>query len=106
MAHLNLGIMAYWLVATIRYQLKQNGINSDWREIVRKMGTQKCVTTSMENINQQTISIRKCTEPTKEVKQIYDTLKFKYVPFARKKSVIPLWKILKIVILNIRTLRI
>lgn len=25
MAHLNLGILAYWLVATIRYQLKQKG---------------------------------------------------------------------------------
>lgn len=28
MAHLNLGLLAYWLVATIRYQLKQNGMNS------------------------------------------------------------------------------
>jgi len=95
MAHLNLGIMAYWLVATIRFQLKQNGINSDWREIVRKMSTQKCVTTSMVNINQQTISIRKCTEPTKEVKQIYDILKYKYVPFTQKKSVVPPVEIFK-----------
>ena len=89
MAHLNLGILAYWLVATIRYQLKQNGVNSDWREIVRKMSTQKCVTTSMVNSNKQTISIRKCTEPSKDVKLIYDTLKFKYVPFTRKKYVVP-----------------
>lgn len=89
MAHLYLGILAYWLVATIRYQLKQNGINSDWREIVRKMSTQKCVTTSMVNKNQETISIRKCTEPSKDVKRIYDTLKFKYVPFTRKKYVVP-----------------
>jgi transposase len=67
MAHLNLGKLAYWLVVTIRYQLKQNVVNSDWREIVRKMSTQKCVTTSMQNINQETISIRQSTEPTKEV---------------------------------------
>ena len=32
-----------WLVATIRYQLKQKGENSNWREIVRTMNTQKCV---------------------------------------------------------------
>jgi hypothetical protein len=88
MAHLNLGLLAYWLVATIRYQLKQGGIKFDWREIVRKMNTQKCVTTSVENINQQTISIRQCTEPTKEVKEIYDKLKYNYKPFSRKKSVV------------------
>jgi transposase len=95
MAHLNLGILAYWLVVTIRYQLKQKGINFDWREIVRKMSTQKCVTTSVQNINQETISIRQCTEPTEEVKALYDILKYKYVPFTRKKSVVPPPEILK-----------
>jgi transposase len=95
MAHLNLGLLAYWLVATIRYQLKQGGINSDWREIVRKMNTQKCVTTSVENINQQIISIRQCTEPTENVKEIYDKLKYKYKPFTRKKSVVLPAEILK-----------
>jgi len=95
MAHLNLGILAYWLVATIRYQLKQKGINSDWREIVRRMNTQKCVTTSVVNIKQETISVRQCTEPTKDVKTIYDILNYKYAPFTRKKSVVPPSEILK-----------
>ena len=95
MAHLNLGMLAYWLVATIRYQLKQKGINSDWREIVRKMSTQKCVTTSVVNIKQETISVRQCTEPKKEVKAIYDILHYKYAPFTRKKSVVPPAEILK-----------
>jgi transposase len=95
MAHLHLGMLAYWLVATIRYQLKQQGINSDWREIVRTMNTQKCVTTSLVNIKNETISIRQCTEPAKEVKKIYDLLKYKYAPFVRKKSVVPPAEILK-----------
>ena len=95
MAHLHLGMLAYWLVATIRYQLKQQGINSDWREIVRTMNTQKCVTTSLVNIKNETISIRQCTEPTKEVKNIYDLLKYKYAPFVRKKSVVPPTEIFK-----------
>ncbi|MBW6481076.1 MAG: IS1634 family transposase [Bacteroidales bacterium] len=89
MAHLNLGMLAYWLVVTIRYQLRKKGINADWREIVRRMNTQKCVTTSVVNIKQETISIRQCTEPVKEVKAIYDILKYKYQPFTRKKSVVP-----------------
>jgi len=95
MAHLHLGILAYWLVATIRYQLKQQGVNSDWRELVRIMNTQKCVTTSIVNNKDETISIRQCTEPTKEVKKIYDLLKYRYVPFTRKKYVVPPAEIIK-----------
>ena len=88
MAHLNLGLMAYWLVSTIRYQLKQKGYTSGWNEIVRIMNTQKCVTTTMQNINEQTISIRQCTEPTVKVKEIYDLMGYKSMPFYRKKSVV------------------
>jgi hypothetical protein len=89
MAHLHLGILAYWLVNTIRYQLKQKGINSDWREIVRIANTQKCVTTCIENDKEQTISIRKCSEPATNLRKIYDALKYKYAPFVRRKSVVP-----------------
>lgn len=88
MAHLQLGILAYWLVATIRYQLKQKGYKHDWSEIVRIMNTQKCVTTTVKNTNKQTISIRQCTEPIHKVKQIYELMNYKYVPFYRRKSVV------------------
>lgn len=88
MAHLHLGLLAYWLVNTIRYQLKQNGINCDWREIVRIMNTQKCVTTVAQNKQDEVIFIRKCSEPNIKVKQLYDALKYKYIPFVRKKSVV------------------
>ena len=89
MAHLHIGLLAYWLVATIRYQLKQKEVNSDWREIIRTMNTQKCITTSVVNINDETISIRQCSEPSQQVKQIYDKLNYKYFPFTRKKFVVP-----------------
>ncbi|NCB85755.1 MAG: IS1634 family transposase [Bacteroidia bacterium] len=95
MAHLNLGLLAYWLVSTIRFQLKQKGFTHDWREIVRMMNTQKCVSTSVENIEDKIITVRQCTEPTKNVKQIYDLLNYKYVPFHRKKSVVPPTEIFK-----------
>ena len=88
MAHLHLGILAYWLFATIRYQLKQKGYNHDWTEIIRIMNTQKLVTTSVENRQKQTLSIRKCTEPTKKAKQIYNLMNYKIMPFYRKKSVV------------------
>ena len=88
-AHLHLGLLAYWVVNTVRHQLKQQGINSQWREIVRIMNTQKCVTTTVQNVRDQWISIRRCSEPQGKVKTIYDALKFKYAPFIRKKSVVP-----------------
>jgi hypothetical protein len=96
MAHLHLGLLAYWLVATIRYQLKQKGYKHDWKEIVRIMNTQKCVTTSVKDIKEETISIRQCTGPTLKVKQIYDLVGYKYVPFYRKKSVVLPEEIFKI----------
>ncbi len=40
-------------------RLKQKGYKHDWKEIVRTMNTQKCVTTTMDNINSEKISIRK-----------------------------------------------
>jgi hypothetical protein len=95
MAHLHLGLLAYWLVSTIRYQLKQKGYKHQWREIVRIMNTQKLVTTSLKNIDNQTIIIRQCTIPQQKAKQIYDILKYKYVPFHRKKSVVVPAEILK-----------
>jgi transposase len=95
MAHLHLGMLAYWLVSTVRYQLKQKGFNYDWREIVRTMNTQKCVTTSVVNIKEETVSIRQCTEPNQQVKKIYDLLNYKYAPFVRKKSVVLPDEILK-----------
>jgi len=95
MAHLHLGLLAYWLVSTIRYQLKQKGFRCDWREITRVMATQKCVTTSLNNIQQQVVSIRKCTEPTAKAKKIYDLMGYKSSPFYRKKSVVPPGEIFK-----------
>ena len=87
MAHLHLGLLAYWLVSTIRYQLKLQGINHGWSEIVRIMNTQKMVTTTVANSKGDTIQIRQCSEPTEEVRQICSKLKYHEIPLPRKKSV-------------------
>jgi len=88
-AHLHLGLLAYWVVNTVRFQLKKQKINSEWREIVRIMNTQKCVTTTALNNKEQWVSVRRCSEPEEKAKQIYDLLNLKYAPFIRKKSVVP-----------------
>ncbi len=84
MAHLHLGLLTYWVVNTIRHQLKQKEINNEWRDIVRIMNTQKIVTTTMVNDYDQQIIIRQCSEPTEQVNKIYTALKYKQKTFTRK----------------------
>jgi transposase len=95
MAHLHLGLLAYWLVATLRYQLKNKGVNYDWRELVRIMNTQKRVTTTIKGEGNKTIQIKQCSEPIVPVIQIYQALNYKPVPLPRKKSVWHTEEILK-----------
>lgn len=89
MAHLHLGLLAYQLVSTIRYGLKQQGITHEWKEIVRIMNTQKMVTTNLVNTDNEHISIRKCTSPEEKAQSIYKALNYDQKPFVRKKSVVP-----------------
>jgi transposase len=84
MAHLHLGILAYWLVSTIRYQLKLKGYNQSWSEIIRIMNTQKIVTTTMENEKHEVVEIKQCSEPNEKVLDIYQKLNYKSIPLKRK----------------------
>lgn len=88
MAHLNLGLLAYWTVNTIRYQLKSKNIHSDWREIVRIANTQKMVTTTAVNTTGKEVWIRKCSEPEKKIKELYQALNYKFYPFTKRKFVV------------------
>jgi transposase len=88
MAHLHLGLLAYWLVNTIRFKLKAHGINSRWQEIVRIGNTQKMITTHGTNKAGVVIGVRKCSEPTEALKNIQSILLIKTRPFAKRKSVV------------------
>ena len=88
-AHIHLGVLAYMVVNTIRYKLKQQGIHHDWRNIIRIMNTQKMVTTSIKNDKEQVIIIKKCSQPNSEVMAIYQATKYKQMPFSLKKYVVP-----------------
>jgi len=89
MAHLFLGVLAYVVVSMIRYRLKQNGINYDWRNIVRIMNTQKLVSTIFRDKNDKQICIRKCSVPIPEVSEIYQVMNYKMMPLYVRKVVVP-----------------
>jgi hypothetical protein len=110
MAHLHLGLLAYWVVNTVRFQLKREeakedadtkeivkqeddnsettSINFRWKEIIRIMNTQKAVTTIAQNNYEEVIFIRRCSDPNEKVKAIYDKLKYKAQPFNKRKFVV------------------
>lgn len=88
MAHLHLGILAYWLVNTIRHQLKAHKIKNNWQEIVRIGNTQKMITTSGQNTFDKIISIRKCSQPNDKLIVLLDALNIKHKPFKKVKSVV------------------
>jgi len=106
MAHLNLGLLAYWVVNTVRYQLKKTDnepdkkqeiaknetdtepINFQWKEIIRIMNTQKSVLTVSQNRYDEVIISRRCSEPTPKAEAIYQRLKYKTQPFTKRKFVV------------------
>lgn len=84
-AHLFFGLLAYWVVNTIRHRLKQTGMKHYWTEIVRIMSTQKAVTTEATNALGEKVQMRLCSEPNKAADDIYERLKYKKMPFRKIK---------------------
>lgn len=88
-AHIYLGIVAYTIVAAIRYQLAQSGIHHDWQNIVRIMNTQKVVVSTVKDSNDTLLMIKKCTKASANALAIYKALNLKQTPFRTKKFVLP-----------------
>ena len=87
-AHLHLGLLAYQVVAPIRYMLKENDINIDWRNIVRLMSSQKAVSISVTTKDKSEIIIRTCSRPIQPALEIYKALGISSMPFVIKKFVV------------------
>jgi hypothetical protein len=86
-AHLNLGLIAYQLVNTIRYKLKEKAIDYSWSNIVRIMNTQK-ITSVEQRAKTKNIKIRTCTKPNAKVAQIYTATGVKHMPIKPRKFVV------------------
>ena len=88
LAHLHLGLLAYWIVNTIRCQLKTKGINHNWKEIVRIGNTQKVITTSGYNKAGIEVKVRKCSQPEAKLRRLLEALEVKPRAFTKSKSVV------------------
>ncbi|MDR2384203.1 MAG: hypothetical protein LBD80_00875, partial [Tannerella sp.] len=63
-------------------------INFQWKEIIRIMKTQKAVLTVSQNRYDEVIITRRCSDPTPKVDAIYRRLKYKLLPFTKRKFVV------------------
>lgn len=73
-AHLNLAVMAYWIVSTVRYRLRQHGITWRWDEILRILSAQQRVTVDIEKANGNHLRTRSTTVPEAKASEIYRAL--------------------------------
>ena len=89
-AHLNLAVLAYWIVSVTMYRLKKKGYpNVRWEEIRRIAGAQVMVTTRMETVKGETIEIRQATQEEQELAKIYELLEISTHPMGTRKFVGP-----------------
>lgn len=90
-AHLNLAVLAYWVVSVTRYRLKLKEYpNVRWDEIMRIAQTQVVVTAEMDTEDGQRVSVRQSTEAEEKLAKIYSLLEIKMNPTGKVKSVVPL----------------
>ena len=87
-AHIFITLLAYHLLHSIRSSLKQTGINMRWQNIRKRMATHCRVTNRFLTKDGHTIFIRKCSEPERFHKMIYNALKLKYSPCKIKRYMI------------------
>ncbi len=86
-AHLNLAVLAYWVVSTTKYRLKQKGINARWDELLRIMSTQQRVTMVAEQTNGHLMKVRRSTTPESKLTEIQSALRITALPVCSIKSV-------------------
>ncbi|HPI19194.1 MAG TPA: hypothetical protein PKY56_02385 [Candidatus Kapabacteria bacterium] len=68
--------------------LKEAGIHYGWDNIVRIMNTQKAVSATVKDKENNDIIIRKCSRPDQEVLEIYRALKMSSIPFVARKFLV------------------
>jgi len=86
--HIFIAILAYHLLHTIRYQLKQKGIHDSFTTIRDLLDTHIRLTTSMKNKEGKTISIRKTSQPDTHQALIYKALNIEKIPGNTQKSIV------------------
>ena len=88
-AHLNLAVLAYWIVSVTKYRLKLKEYpNIRWEEIMRIAQTQVVVTAEADTADGSKVSIRQSTEAEEKLAAIYSLLDINPNPIGKVKSMV------------------
>ena len=86
-AHLNLAVLAYWIVSVTKYRLKLKKYpNIRWEEIIRIAQTQVVVTAEAKTEDGGKIMVRQSTEAEEQLAAIYELLEINPNPIGKVKS--------------------
>ena len=86
--HIFITLLAYHLLHTIRFKLRQKGIRLCWTTIRRQLSTQMRATTTMKREDGKAIHIRKSSKAESSHQAIYDALNLSYQPGRRVKTIL------------------
>ncbi len=87
-AHLFITLLAYHLVHTIRYQLKNKGIDLSWHSIRKLLSTQQRITISMPTQDKKMVYIRATSKAETMQKKLFDALGISTDPIGNVKTII------------------
>lgn len=87
-AHLFISLLAYHVVHSIRYQLKEKGIHLSWRSIRDALSSQQRITVSMQTHRGDQIYLRASTRAEAHQQRLYEALGFSPDPIGKKKTLI------------------
>ena len=87
-AHIFITVLAYHLLHTIRFKLRQKGLRSCWATIRHQLSTQARVTTTMKREDGKVIRIRKSSKAEPSHHAIYDALNLPYQPGKTVKTIL------------------
>jgi transposase len=86
--HIFITLLAYHLLHTIRFKLRQKGVRFCWTTIRRQLSTQMRATTTMKREDGKTIHIRKSSKAEAPHQAIYDALNLSYQPGEKVKTIL------------------
>ena len=78
--HIFITLLAYHILHTIRFQLRQKGIRFCWATIRKQLSTQVRITTMMKQRDGKMLRTRKSSKAETVHKTIYDALNLSYKP--------------------------
>ncbi len=86
--HLFISVLAYYVVHTLRLQLKAKGINESWETIRNTLASQVRITTTLQRRDGRAVHVRKASRPEPRQQKIYAALNLAANPGGSRQTIV------------------